>query len=353
MSPSPGSKIRQWLVRDIAAKKDADVASRAARHFGITRQAVARHLRRLVDDGLIVAEGHTQARRYKLATLGNFLQSYPLNPDFQEDVIWSQGLRPLLAAVPARTLEICEYGVTEILNNARDHSESEDVSIQLELTCAELTLSVQDRGVGIFRKIKDACRLDDERQAILELVKGRLTTDPEHHTGEGIFFTLRAFDRFAILSGSLSLIHLRQGADWRIDDAKPIVGTHVSMSIQPESTHTLQEVFDRYASEQDDYAFRRTQLMVALAQTEGGSLISRSQAKRVMARLERFREVNLDFSGVKSIGPAFADEIFRVWRRAHPNVTLQPSGMSPEVEKMVLRALARETPEPPPSPADP
>lgn len=93
--------------------------------------------------------------------------------------------------------------------------------------------------------------------------------------------------------------------------------------------------------------------MVALAQTDGGSLLARSQAKRIMARCERFREVNLDFSGVKSIGPAFADEIFRVWRRAHPNVTPQPSGMSPEVEKMVLRALATETPEPSPTPEDP
>jgi anti-sigma regulatory factor (Ser/Thr protein kinase) len=349
----PSREIREWLIGQIAAKDDAEVASRAGHHYGITRQAVARHLRKLVDDGLIVAEGHTQARRYKLAILKNSLRSYPLNSDFQEDVIWSQGLRPLMGTVPARALEICEYGVTEILNNARDHSESEDVSVQLELTCAELSLSVQDHGIGIFRKIKDACRLNDERHAILELVKGRLTTDPEHHTGEGIFFTSRAFDRFAIRAGSLSLIHERQGADWLIDDAKPIVGTYVSMRIQPESTHTLQEVFDRYASEQDDYASRRTQLMVALAQTDGGSLISRSQAKRIMARCERFREVKLDFSGVKSIGPAFADEIFRVWRRAHPNVTLQPSGMSPEVEKMVLRALATETPEPPPSPEDP
>ena len=120
------------------------------------------------------------------------------------------------------------------------------------------------------------------------------------------------------------------------------------MRIQPESTHTLQEVFDRYASEQDDDAFRQRELMVALAQTDGGSLISRSQAKRIMARCERFREVNLDFSGVKSIGPGSADEIFRVWRRTHPSISLVPHEMTPEVEKMVRRALATETPEPPP-----
>jgi anti-sigma regulatory factor (Ser/Thr protein kinase) len=343
------SEIRQWLIGQIAAKMDAEVASRAAQHFGITRQAVARHLRNLINEGVIVAKGHTKARRYSLAVLKSYAQIYPLTSDFHEDLVWSQDLRPVIDALPARALEICEYGVTEILNNARDHSASEDVTVRLELTCAELSLIVQDRGIGIFRKIKDACGLDDERHAILELVKGRLTTDPEHHTGEGIFFTSRAFDKFVILSGSLSLIHMREGADWLIDDAKPIEGTYVAMRIQPESTHTIQEVFDHYATEQDDYAFRRTHLMVALAQTEGGSLIARSQAKRVMARCERFREVNLDFRGVRSIGPAFADEIFRVWRRAHPNVSLQPSGMSAEVEKMVRRALATDTPEQPPT----
>lgn len=340
--------VQEWLIQEIAEGNDTDLGPRGARQFGITRQAVGRHVRKLRDKGLIVAEGRTNARRYKLAVLKDEHQTFPLTEDFHEDVIWTQSLRPLIGDLPANILEICEYGVTEILNNARDHSASPTVHVGVQLTVAELRVTVSDQGVGIFRKIKEAFVLDDERHAILELVKGRVTTDPEHHTGEGIFFTSRAFDLFAILSGSLSLLHRREGADWLIDDAKPSSGTYVSMKIHPKSSHTIREVFDRYATEQDDYAFRRTHLLVALAQTEGGSLISRSQAKRIMSRCERFREVGLDFRGVESIGPAFADEIFRVWRRAHPNVKLEPHGMSAEVERMVQRALATETPEGPP-----
>jgi hypothetical protein len=342
--------IRHWLTREIAAGKDADLAARAVGEFDITRQAVGRYLRKLIDEGAIVAEGNTKARRYKLAVQRHFERFYSLIDGFHEDRVWSQELRPAIGALPPNTLDICQYGVTEILNNAKDHSASDRVHVGMELTVAALRLDVHDFGIGIFRKIKEACGLDDERHAILELVKGRLTTDPEHHTGEGIFFTSRAFDHFAILSGSLSLVHRRDGADWLIDDAKPIAGTFVSMRIHPDSSRGLQEVFDHYAAEQDDYAFRRTHLMVALAETDGGSLISRSQAKRVMARCERFREVNLDFRGVRSIGPAFADEMFRVWRRAHPNVKLEPTGMNPEVEKMVRRALAPDSPGSPPSP---
>lgn len=330
---------------------DSDLVARATQAFGITRQAVARHLRKLMNEQIIVAQGHTKARRYKLALVRSYSQVYSLGSDFQEDVVWSQDLRPLLTALPENILAICEYGVTEMLNNAKDHSAAQQVAVSLELTVAELNLTVSDGGVGIFRKIKDACGLEDERHAILELVKGRLTTDPEHHTGEGIFFTSRVFDQFLILSGSLSLVHNREGADWLIDDAKPIAGTYVVLRIQPTSTHTVQEVFNRYA-EQDDYAFRQTHLHVALAQTAGASLISRSQAKRVMARCDRFREVVLDFRGVESIGPAFADEIFRVWRRAHPQVTLTPIRMNEIVERMVRRALAAENPDTPSAPSE-
>jgi biotin operon repressor len=343
-------EIRQWLVTEVVNKNDVELGSRAAEHFGITRQAVARHLRKLVDEGVMVPSGHTKARRYRLAVLKNYFHLYGLGSDFQEDLVWSKDLRPLLAALPENILGISEYGVTEILNNAKDHSEAAGVSVGLELTAAEVSFSIGDQGIGIFRKIKDACGLEDERHAILELVKGRLTTDPEHHTGEGIFFTSRAFDRFTILSGSLSLVHRRAGRDWSIDDAKPLAGTFVTMAIDPASSHTVKEVFDRYSTEHDDYAFRRTHLLLALAETEGGSLVSRSQAKRVMARCDRFREVVLDFRSIGSIGPAFADEIFRVWRRAHPSVALVPVGMNEDVEKMVRRALVDDSSGPSPSP---
>ena len=59
--------------------------------------------------------------------------------------------------------------------------------------------------MGIFKKIQKALDLLDERHAILELAKGKLTTDPKHHTGEGIFFTSRMFDEFTILSGGVLL----------------------------------------------------------------------------------------------------------------------------------------------------
>ena len=114
------------------------------------------------------------------------------------------------------------------------------------------------------------------------------------------------------------------------------------MEIAPDSTRTVKEVLDRYTSLGDDYLFTITHVPVGLARYGDENLVSRSQAKRLMARVERFREVVLNFSGVNTIGQAFADEIFRVFQQQYPNVTLRWFNANQEVEGMIRRAIARE-----------
>jgi len=66
-------------------------------------------------------------------------------------------------------------------------------------------------------------------------------------------------------------------------------------------------------------ALTRQSVPVKLAQYGNDKLVSRSQAKRLLARVELFKVVMLDFTNVPTIGQAFADEIFRVFRkRASP-----------------------------------
>jgi STAS-like domain of unknown function (DUF4325) len=57
-----------------------------------------------------------------------------------------------------------------------------------------------------------------------------------------------------------------------------------------------------------------------------------------LAGLEKFRTVTLDFEGVSAIGQAFADEIFRVYRAAHPDVAIVPINMEETVKFIVDRA---------------
>jgi len=100
-----------------------------------------------------------------------------------------------------------------------------------------------------------------------------------------------------------------------------------------------QEVFDRYVDpEVDDYAFSRTRVPLRLAQYGQDLLVSRSQARRIVARFERFKEVFLDFSAVESIGQAFADEIFRVYATRHPEMKLTAVNANEQVTRMIRRA---------------
>jgi hypothetical protein len=67
--------------------------------------------------------------------------------------------------------------------------------------------------------------------------------------------------------------------------------------------------------------------------------MARSQAKRLIARLEKFAHVTLDFSGVEVAGQGFRDEVFRVFARSHPEITMEPVGMN-DAGFMVARARA-------------
>jgi hypothetical protein len=97
-------------------------------------------------------------------------------------------------------------------------------------------------------------------------------------------------------------------------------------------------VIDQFSSGPDEYSFARTIVPVRLARIGDEDLVSRSQAKRLLQRVERFRHVVLDFHSVGTIGQAFADEIFRVFANAHPEVELIPNHATPEVQQMIRRA---------------
>jgi len=183
-------------------------------------------------------------------------------------------------------------------------------------------------------------KLQDPRESILELSKGKLTTDPNNHSGQGIFFSSRAFDEFFILSGDLVFTHAdTSGMDFLLHNERSHKGTRVVMRIALNSERTLREVFDSFSgTEEEDYAFNKTIVPVKLALYEGGQLISRSQAKRILNRVDRFKTVLLDFKGVESIGQAFADEVFRVFVKQNPQITIHSINENLEVSKMIKAA---------------
>jgi hypothetical protein len=95
-----------------------------------------------------------------------------------------------------------------------------------------------------------------------------------------------------------------------------------------------------YSHEPGRYGFDRTVLPLKLLTGPNVSLESRAQAKRVVARLARFRHAEVDFGGLEDIGHAFADELFRVQGAQGASLDLRPVRMSPRVAAMVEAVLA-------------
>ncbi|MHC4123833.1 MAG: STAS-like domain-containing protein, partial [Planctomycetota bacterium] len=287
----------------------------------------------------IVSEGSGRAIVYKLQET-KYHFKLEVSSDLDEGVIWRERVQPTLPSLEENIIHICNYGFTEMFNNVIEHSESKDVTIHVEYDALKVKFWVFDSGIGIFNKIQKVFKLEDPRYAILELAKGKLTTDPKKHTGEGIFFTSRMFDKFIIFSQKLYFSG-HKNDDWLLEDDKKITkGTVVCMEINRDSSLKMKNIFDEYASpSKDDYGFSRTIVPVKLLQFEGEVLISRSQAKQLITRFERFKEVILDFEGIKLIGQPFADEIFRVFQKQHPKVHLIPVKTNKDVEKTIRHVL--------------
>lgn len=257
----------------------------------------------------------------------------------EEDAVWDR----LQAEAPAKratkqALEITRYAFTELLNNAIEHSGGTTVTIRWEPGPRIIRAEVGDNGIGAFERIRLRLDLPSHGSALAELSKGKVTTQPDRHSGEGLFFTSRAVDLFDLEANGLRWTVDNRRADFALGASSYAPGTLAMFEVDPTTSRSLEEVFKRYTDDQME--FSRTTARVKLFE-RGSSFVSRSEAKRLLAGLERFAEVQLDFEKVESVGQGFADEVFAVWAQQHPEVRLEPINMNDGVALMIGRASAR------------
>ena len=328
--------IREFILRNLD-DYPASIVLEAMKKFSYTRPAINRYMQKLASEGLITCEGKTSARRYHLKAIAETNFALDVNFLWSENDVWREHIKPFMKNISQNVIDICQYGFTEMLNNVIDHARSKDVRISYKQTYARIEMTIIDSGIGIFQKIQNDFKLDDPRTALLELSKGKLTSDKKNHAGEGIYFTSRAFDHFRIRSGNLFYARIkREGDDWLIevnDRTATRQGTLIDMDIRTDADWTMQSVFQKYTS--DNWRFRKTHVPIKLVQYPGELLVSRSQAKRLLMRFENFSEVFLDFQDVTQIGQGFADEIFRVYRNEHPSIEMRVINASDEIKKMI------------------
>jgi hypothetical protein len=334
--------IRHFILSNVQQHPE-DIIKITADHFKISRQSVNKHMRALIAQADIVSEGNTSSKIYRLGEGRVAYFSLKISEKIEEHKIWND-LVNLLKDLPDNIKTLWAYSFQEILNNAIEHSEGEEISIIVKQKEGSTKITIIDDGVGIFHKLCSVCRLDDEKHAALELSKGKLTTAPDNHTGQGIFFSSRMVDKLTIYSGRATLYHSRENEFDFVFEGKGKNnqnGTIVDMVLENNTSRTVNEIFNMFESPEDeDHGFTKTIIPVKLAQFDQEMMISRSQARRVLSRLNRFKYVALDFKGVDRIGQAFADEIFRVFTSEHPDIKIYPIHENEQINNAIKKAYA-------------
>ncbi len=327
------------VTRDVI-NHPRDLTRHYVEHFSISRVAANKHIQRLETEGWIARSGPSTHPVFSPGYKRRVSQVYSLN-GLEEDVAWGRDFSPFFSLTP-NIQSIVNHGFTEMMNNAVDHSGGEKVVAWMDQDEKNLHIVISDDGIGIFAKITNALGLPDMRQALFELSKGKLTTDPSRHTGEGVFFTSRMFDTYDISANGLQFNHSDDSPNdlFREEMAGFVNGTTVFMKIELSSQRTAADIYAQFTDAPEDYDFSKTVVPMKLARYGNEQLVSRSQAKRLIARFDRFKIVILDFNDIQEIGQAFADELFRVYATAHPEVELIPIHMTKPVERMWLRAIS-------------
>jgi len=333
-------------ILDTLKTRGALSGAQIAAVLGLSRQATHRHLVRLMDKGLLSRTGRTRGVEYHLPDRRGgpktpapepFRKKYQIDGLMEDAVLADVVLRlALRRSVSPAAYRIFAYAFTEMLNNAIEHSHSPICTVEVTLAQRELRAQIRDQGVGVFASVAERYRLAEEEAAIGELLKGKATSMPERHAGEGIFFTSKACDRFALRSHRVELVFDTRKKDTFMNVRTYLRGTEVSLSVSRSARRKLQDVFSAFAPEDFDFRFERSLVSVRFY---AGEYVSRSEARRLLARLDKFREVILDFSRVKSIGQGFADEIFRVFATAHRGVALKRVNVAPGIEAVIRHVV--------------
>ncbi len=339
--------IQEIILKKLKEKKEIQVAD-IVKVTGFSRVYVNRILLKLRKEGKVVLIGKTDKVRYVLAekealekAKKNIISTRRIliNKNLSEDIVLDEIKRDtgIFLELKKNISSILDYAFTEMLNNAIEHSKSEIIESVMKKNKDAVRFDVNDRGIGIFNNIMKKRKLRGEIEAIQDLLKGKQTTLPKEHTGEGIFFTSKVADILTIRSSKKKLIFNNILGDIFIKDIKPIKGTKITFFISLKSKTNLSRVFKQYTG--DSYEFGKTKVQVRLFRMDT-DYISRSQARRVVSGLEKFKNIVLDFSKVDTIGQAFADEVFRVWQSQHPDIKITFQNANENIDFMIKRALS-------------
>ena len=324
--------LTRWIT-EAAVQHPGDLPQYLASCLDISARRADTVLQQLMDLQWLSTQDLGDERRFVPGALRQVVKRYELK-GLQEDRPWRRDFAPCFE-LPREIARMAQHAYTELLNNAIDHSGGSAVTVSMRQTPLQLQLLVSDDGCGLFSRIAQHFDIPDPQLALLELCKGKLTSAPRQHSGHGLFFTSQLADVFDIHANAHAFQRRAwERLQWHAGRHATQSGTSIYLAIQLDSPRTLNEVLRAHSLNQDSMGFERTTVPLHLLGSNQ-VLASRADAKRALSRLQHFRRAEIDFAGITDVGHGFADQMFRVFSRDHPDTELVPVGMSAQVAAMV------------------
>ena len=333
--------IKRYMLEKIR-QEDEEFIQKTMDNFQISITTVKRYIKECLEAG-IISEDDSNMRSYGLVS-DKYEFVYENDGQLNEDEIYFEDIAPLLRNVSKEAASIWAYSFMEMMNNAIEHSKASIIRCVVKKDYLHTEISIVDNGIGIFKNVQQFLesilnRKVSYQDVLVELYKGKLTTSEKNHSGEGIFFTSKALTEFAIWSDDAILSYGCLNKEKFVTshlisyyNRLNQIGTMVTMKLENNTARKIGEVFDMFAP--IDEGFVRTRIPIKEV-CPYGEPIARSQARRIVHRLEEFKQVELDFEGIDFMGQGFADEIFRVFQREHPEVELIPMNACRSVLGMI------------------
>ncbi len=322
--------IKRYLLEKIR-QDDENFVQKTMENFEISVTTVKRYLRECVQNKILREDQSSNTGYCLERTVYKF--SYKLDKNLLEDKIYFDDVYPLLENLSKEAKSIWSYSFMEMMNNAIEHSRCENIQCMVKKDYLYTEISILDDGIGIYKNVQEYLikQMGAEityQDVLVELYKGKLTTNPTNHSGEGVFFTSKMLSEFAIWSDNTILSmgcykkekfvmsHLLSYFS-KLEN----IGTIIVMKLENQTTRKIEEVFNMFAP--IDEGFIKTRIPIKEV-CQYGEPIARSQARRILYRLEDFKQVELDFEGIEFMGQGFADEIFRIFQGNHPEIEIIP-----------------------------
>ncbi len=336
-------KVKSYILRLIKSGRK-DYVKAAIESFNISKSSVYNYVNQMETDGLIEKKDGT----YVLKT--SFYHYFFKNDGtLGEDRIYSRFISQHIQ-FKKNVNSIWNYAFTEMMNNAIEHSEAENISVGVFQNHLETRILIRDDGIGIFKNIQRFMQESKNEvmtlgECVSLLFAGKFTTAKQYHTGEGIFFTSHTMDEFVIYSDD-NFFTRNNFTSSQIEDENlhnfmnMDKGTMVVMTLNNTTKKVLSEVFNTFAPV--DEGFIKTTIPIA-HMFSGGNPVSRSEARRLLESISVFTDITLDFAEVEEIGQGFAHELFVLGKQKYPHINLKTANTCKTVEDMIRRVINTST----------